>query len=71
MCVFRLQKLFGRQLAAFKLKPLGFFSKKKGYKQLAVNEDSDQEMEVDGLDETWDADFVTVDSNKSKCVHIS
>ncbi|XP_043284138.1 mRNA turnover protein 4 homolog [Venturia canescens] len=48
----RILKLFGRQLAAFKLKPLGFFSKKKGFKQLAVNEDSDQEMDVDGLDET-------------------
>ncbi|XP_015118595.1 mRNA turnover protein 4 homolog [Diachasma alloeum] len=50
----RILKLFGRQLATFKLIPLGFYSKKKGYTHLAASsaEPSEEQMEAEDIDET-------------------
>lgn len=40
------------QLATFKLVPLGFYSKKKGYQQLKTNDDNNGNVEEDMETET-------------------
>ncbi|KAF7996721.1 hypothetical protein HCN44_002367 [Aphidius gifuensis] len=47
----RILKLFGKQLATFQLIPLGYYSKKKGYIQLAADDDNNQdENEVEKME---------------------
>lgn len=51
----RILKLLDKPLATFKLLPLGVYSKKHGYKQLAVQNDAkeniEEDMEVEGTEE--------------------
>ena len=78
--MFYFQKLFGKPLALFKLKPLGYFSKKKGYKQLATNDDENddenieksvQEMETEDVEETWKYVFSRTFLNKiNTCTYL-
>ncbi|KAK0163333.1 hypothetical protein PV327_007027 [Microctonus hyperodae] len=52
----RILKLFGRPLATFKLNLIGYYSKKKGYLPIAIDDDiasNEQiEMETENVDET-------------------
>ncbi|XP_057328982.1 mRNA turnover protein 4 homolog [Microplitis mediator] len=52
----KILKLFGMQLATFKLVPLGFYSKKKGYQQIKTNDDNngnvEEDMETEIVNET-------------------
>ncbi|XP_034938534.1 mRNA turnover protein 4 homolog [Chelonus insularis] len=51
----RILKLFGNMLAEFRLIPLGFYSKKKGYKRLKTTdsgENHQEEMETENTNET-------------------
>ncbi|KAG8042521.1 hypothetical protein G9C98_005155 [Cotesia typhae] len=50
----KILKLFSMQLATFKLIPLGFYSKKKGYQKIKAADDDDnvENMETEIVDET-------------------
>ncbi|XP_076247434.1 ribosomal protein LP0-like [Calliopsis andreniformis] len=52
----RILKLLGKPLATFKLAPIGVFSKKHGYKQLASEDDAKENIDQMDVEETDEID---------------